>query len=428
MNWAVPLSHPRAELVRGTHSDMAKISTNFASEQLQASADSALQVVLAAGPAGPALVEEWIKAANAAAVQAVAELGEGPARKAARRGLNVLKARGVNIPTPSRAARVPNAPAPELAREAWLLPPDSSGTLAVVLAERQVSGSYNAAFVYFRDGQNILRVQTGSLGLSRIKDTMSQALGGAGYGPVSVPWAWAQYRVAERRAWHLARSVPEPLGMTATQKLLEGSPTAAPPHPFDEEGLALGDEDAEKLARDSAVLHQWPEFRSWLPPERSVQELLMQIGRRLSPDQQLPREQLDPIMREQVAAATDRYFTPDRRAVLAQRMKDSGLSVLARLGETAALQVAAVVHVTRGAGLITNPPSAVQFLTGYFDKALALLAAQQGGQLRIPIPRPAASASGEAGSDTEASAPDDASAGESAPAASSEHAPQPEQA
>jgi hypothetical protein len=401
---------------------MAKTSTNFASEQLQASAGSAIQVVLAAGADGPALVEEWIKAANAAAVQAVAELGDGPARKAARRGINVLKARGVSIPALARA--LPNAPAPELAREAWLLPPDSSGTLAVVLAERQQSGSYNTAFVYFRDGQNILRVQTGSLGLSRIKDTMNQALGGAGYGPVSVPWAWAQYRVAERRAWHLARSVPEPLGMTATQKLLESSPTAAPPHPFDEEGLALGDEDAEKLARDSAVLHQWPEFRSWLPPERSVQELLMQIGRRLSPDQQLPREQLDPIMREQVAAATDRYFTPERRTVLAQRMKDSGLSVLARLGETAALQVAAVVHVTRGAGLITNPPSAVQFLTGYFDKALALLAAQQGGQLRIPIPRPAASASGEAGKESTA---EDAAPGEPA-AGSTENAPEPEQA
>jgi hypothetical protein len=401
---------------------MAKTSTNFASDQLQASADSALQAVLAAGANGPALVEEWIKAANAAAVQAVAELGEGPARKAARRGLNVLKARGVDIPSAPRAGRLASASTPELVREAWLLPPDSSGTLALVFAERQLSGSYNTAFVYFRDGQNILRVQTGSIGLARIKESMSQALGGAGYGPVSVPWAWAQYRVAERRAWHLARSVPEPLGMTAAQKFLESAPTAAPPHPFDEEGLALGDEDAEKLARDSAVLHQWPEFRSWLPPERSVQELLMQMGRRLSPDQQLSREQFDPVVREQVAAATDRYFTPERRAVLAQRMKDSGLSVLARLGETAALQVAAVVHVTRGAGLITNPPSAVQFLTGYFDKALALLAAQQGGQLRIPIPRPEeAAAGGDADSTASAEPP---AAGETAGSTESAAAPE----
>ncbi len=368
---------------------MAKSSTNNASERLEADADSALALTQAAGADAPALVAEWIQASNAAAVFAVAELGEGAARKAARRGLNVLKARGIKVPESSRkgSAAVPaNA---EATRQAWLLPPDGAGVAGLVLADRQLSGSYNTAFVYLRHGQNILRVQTGTLALSKIKASMSQALGGAGYAPVAVPWAWAQYRVAERRAWHLAQNVPEPLGMTSTQKLLEGAPTTAPPHPFDEEGLALGDEDAEKLARDSAILHQWPEFRSWLPPERSVQELLMQIGRRLPADPNVSKDALEPVMRQQVAAATDRYFTPERRAVLALRMKDSALSVIARLGELAGLQVAAVIHVIQGAGLITNPPSDVKFLTGYFDKALALLAAQQGGQLRIPIPRPA---------------------------------------
>jgi hypothetical protein len=267
-------------------------------------------------------------------------------------------------------------------------------------------------------------VQTGTLALSKIKETMAQALGGAGYGPVGVPWAWAQYRVAERRAWHLAQNVPEPLGMTAAQKLLDGAPTVAPPHPFDEEGLALGDEDAEKLARDSGVLHQWPEFGSWLPPERSVQELLMQIGRRLPPEPNISKERLEPVMREQVAAATDRHFTPERRAVLAQRMKDSALSVIARLGEHAGLQVSAVIHVIQGAGLITNPPSDVKFLTGYFDKALALLAAQQGGQLRIPIPRPpsaAATDTASASTATDAAAP----AGENTEATVSVDAPAP---
>jgi hypothetical protein len=390
---------------------MAKSSISFAPDQLQASADSATAVVAAAGPDGPALVEEWIKSSNAAAIAAVAERGEGAARKVARRGLNVLKARGVQLPAEPRMGRLASASA-ELVRQAWLLPPDGSGTLALILAERQNSGSYNAAFFYFRDGLDIVRVQSGSLGLAKIKDSMNQALGGAGYGPIAVPWAWAQYRVAERRAWHLANNVPEPLGMTAAQKLLEGAPTTAPAHPFDEEGLALGDEDAEKLARESAVLHQWPEFRAWLPPERALQELLVHVGRRLPTDHQASAEELAPIMAREVAAATDRYFTPERRNILAQRMKDSALSVLSRLGELAALQVAAVIHVIRGAGLITNPPSDVKFLTGYFEKAIALLAAQQGGQLRIPVPRPIASgdSTADAASDDAAPEPEGADA------------------
>jgi hypothetical protein len=341
--------------------------------------------------------------------------------------LSVLKARGVNLPESRKAPALATA-SPEATRQAWLLPPDGSGALGLVLAERQVSGSYNTAFVYLRDGRNILRVQTGTLALSKIKESMTQALGGAGYPPVPVPWAWAQYRVAERRAWHLAQNVPEPLGMTSTQKLLDGAPTTAPAHPFDEEGLALGDEDAEKLARDSAILHQWPEFRSWLPPERNVQELLLQIGRRLPADPNVSKEALEPIMRQQVSAATDRYFTPERRAVLAQRMKDSALSVIARLGELAGLQVAAVIHVIQGAGLITNPPSDVKFLTGYFDKALALLAAQQGGQLRIPIPRPATTAQGSAPAEATDAEGTDAGTPADAPAAVADAPGEPAQA
>ena len=114
--------------------------------------------------------------------------------------------------------------------------------------------------------------------------------------------------------------------------------------------------------------------------------------------------------------------------MLALRMKDSALSVIARLGELAGLQVAAVIHVIQGAGLITNPPSDVKFLTGYFDKALALLAAQQGGQLRIPIPRavsaaqPAAAAEGDVAPGSETSTPAEPAAsdatGDAAPAAS----------
>jgi hypothetical protein len=386
---------------------MANSSSRLTTEQLEAGVEGALAAVAAAGADAEALVSEWIKASNAAALAAVAEQGEGSARKSARRGLSVLKSRGVPIPeVPRKRAAAPA----EVARQAWLLPPDSTGVVGLVLAERQPSGSYNAAFVYFRDAQNILRVQTGTLALSKIKDSMTQALGGAGYAPVGVPWGWAQYRIAERRAWHLAQNVPEPLGMTGAQKLLDGAPTVAPPHPFDEEGLALGDEDAEKLARDSGVLHQWPEFGSWLPPERSVQELLMQIGRRLPPDPSISKDRLEPVMREQVAAATDRHFTPERRAALAQRMKDSALSVIARLGEHAGLQVSAVIHVIQGAGLITNPPSDVRFLTGYFDKALALLAAQQGGQLRIPIPRPPSAAATDTASASASDAPGEAEA------------------
>jgi hypothetical protein len=367
-------------------------TSRFAPDQLGAGADQALGSLAQAGNDAALLVEEWIKAGNAAAVQATAELGSGAARKTARRGLNVLKARGVNVPATPRTGRI--APAVGSAREAWLLPPDPNGVVGIVLAERLAGGSYQACFVYFREGREILRVQSGQLSLSKLEKTMSDALGSAGYAPVAVPWAWAQCRLAERRAWHAARKVAEPLGWMGAQKLLADCPAQTPPHPFSDARLQPAPDAAEALARESAALHQWPEFRSWLPGERALQEMLLHIGRKFGPTPPTEKEVIEPIIREQILAATDRYFTPERRATLALRMMDSGLSVLARLGEDAARQVNAVLQLIRGAGLITNPPSEIGFLSAFFDKGMAILAAQQGGRLRVPIPAPLPTAEG----------------------------------
>ena len=299
-----------------------------------------------------------------------------------------------------------------------------------MLAERLPGGSHQACFVYFREGRELLRVQSGQLSRSKLEKTMSDALGSAGYAPVPVPWAWAQYRLAERRAWHAARKVAEPLGWMGAEKLLADCPAEAPPHPFSDVRLQPTPDSAEALARESAGLHQWPEFRSWLPGERALQELLMHIGRKLGPTPATEKEVLEPIIREQILAATDRYFTPERRANLALRMMDSGVSVRARLGEDAARQVSAVIQTIRGAGLITNPPSDIGFLSAFFDKGMALLAAQQGGRLRVPIPAPMATpdgagsegAAGEDPLDSEAPAAEAAGAGASAPDANTPEA------
>ncbi len=375
----------------------------FTEDQLQADAHSAVQVAAEAGTNAPSLVAEWVRRANGAAVQAVAEGGQGPARKAARRGLGVLKSRGVAVPRAPKVAAVGQPAGHEATgavRLAWLLPPDNSGSVGLVLARRTPSGRYQSAFCFFRSGMQLLRVEGGEISHSKLKENMQRALSGAGYGPVEVPYQWAQFRIAERRKWHGERSLPEPMGMMAAEALLEGAPAEAPPHPFDEEGLALGEEDAVKLAKDSAELHQWPEFRGWLPSQAALQDLLNRVGSRLTQQTAADPAAVGPALKEEVIAATDRYFTPERRQGLLRNMKDAALSVLSRGGEHDALRVAAVMTVIDEAGLITNPPSEVGFLTAFFDKGVAMTAAQQGGRLRVPIPRqPAEEGSPQAGAE-----------------------------
>ena len=81
-----------------TDKQLSKSSASLAAADLSASADNALAALGHAGENASALVEAWVKAGNAAAVNVASEGATGAARKAARRGLNVLKARGIAIP------------------------------------------------------------------------------------------------------------------------------------------------------------------------------------------------------------------------------------------------------------------------------------------------------------------------------------------
>src|SRR5687767_4343690 len=113
----------------------------FAPDWLHADAARARALVDEAGERGADLVGAWIACRNAAAVAEVASDDGAPtaARKAARRGINVLKSRGVAIPERRREG----AAAPTAATyEAWFRPPDGAGTSAFTLGARGAGGRY----------------------------------------------------------------------------------------------------------------------------------------------------------------------------------------------------------------------------------------------------------------------------------------------
>jgi len=369
-----------------TDKQLSKSSTSLAAADLSASADNALAALGNAGESAVALVEAWVKSGNAAAVNVASERATGAARKAARRGLNVLKARGVAIPTTSHVTSVGGEKAPEVA-EALMLAPDSGGSVCLVITSRSPTSRAHSVFVYLHDDFGVHRVNVGDLSQSQLKEALTKALPGADYRPVKVPVGWARARIAAARKKHAARGVPEPLGFSTAQALLEPLPSEPEEHPFDGEGLELGDEDAQDLAKNSHALHFLPEFRGWFPPKEAIDEMLLKLGERLTPGGEPDPEELKKNLEEEVVSATDRYFTPERRESLVRAMKDSALSVLSREGEVRTLEVVATMKNIRDAGLITNPPHEVGFLRAFFDKAISAMAFQDGGRLRIPIPR-----------------------------------------
>ena len=362
-------------------------SPSFDDRTLRASAEEALDAARKAGEDAEALVAAWLSAPNAAAVLEIAERGEGPPRKAARRALNVLRARGVTIPELRRVSTVTSAPAPELL-DAWMLSPDSSGMQVFSIAAHAPAGRYRSTFVFLHGAQGVARIDNATMSRSQLDEHFAKILPGSGYGATPVPVPWARARIADARRILKERGIPEPLGFMTAESLLTPVPTEAPPHPFDEEGLELDPADAADLAKGSASLHSLGEFRSWLPTNTAMQELLLALGRTLTPGQEPDPARVNQDLEAELQAATDRFFVPEAREELVRRMKDSAFSVLAREGEQRALEVAAVIQAIASAGLVTNPPRDIPFLRSFFEKAVALMIAQGGGRLRIPVNTP----------------------------------------
>jgi hypothetical protein len=356
-------------------------------EALDASGETALVAVERAGAASLSLIEAWIQRGNIAAVAEVAERCTGAERKAARRGLNVLRARGVAIPERPHVASLGRAKVEE-AFEAWLLAPDASGSVLMVIAAHTPSSRYRALLTYLNDTWGVQRADYVEVAWSQLKDTMHRTAAGSGVKPVKIPVEWARARVARARERNRESRLLEPLGLERATSLLEPVPATPPAHPLDEEGLELTVEDARELARSSATLHRLPEFRGWMPSREAVDAMMVEVGKQLTPGEQPERAHVEQLLNREIDAATDRYFSPQIREQVARTMKDSALSVLEREGEQAALETVAAITCVEAAGLITDPPHEVPFLRGFFEKAVAVLAAQSQGNLRIPVPAP----------------------------------------
>jgi hypothetical protein len=182
-----------------TNDDSEKASPRgFDQALLDASPDQALAAVTKAGERAEDLVSAWVKASNAGAVNEVAERGSGKPRKAARRGLNVLRARGVSIPDRARVASLAG-PREQIIEEAWLVAPDTQGTSIVAIASRTPSSRSRAVFAFLNPNVGVFRVTNAEVSQSQLKESLAQSAPGGAYKPVSVPVGWIRQRIAEAR-------------------------------------------------------------------------------------------------------------------------------------------------------------------------------------------------------------------------------------
>jgi hypothetical protein len=347
----------------------------FPPDWLEVGADRARQRVDEAKERGADLVAAWIAGKNAGAVAAVAADDGAPAaaRKAARRGINVLKSRGIAIPEPPREKRAPVAPV-VATYEAWFRPPNAAGTTAFTVGARGAGGRYRLVDVILQDGKGLVSAAGMEMSRTQLRETFDGIEQRFGHGPAPVPIAWARARIAAARAENASHGTPLPLGLDQHDDLLNGAP-ASVAHPADEMNLALPSE-SEALAR-TGTLHAEPELRGWLPEPAAMQDLLRRIDDEKESLRGADRATTEAKIVAIVELVTDAYFTAAMREKTHHRMKDAAISLIAR-GETS--RAADLLVAARAVAAKDPVPHAIPFLRGFFEKAFGLAAARAARQ------------------------------------------------
>ncbi len=349
---------------------------------LEVGAHGALDAAQAAGNAGEALVQGWLDGGNVAAITMLASLELAPsvARKAARRALNVLKSRGVAVAAP--VATVVKSVLPEVSSDciASFIPPDGNGTTFFSFCQRLPGGRFRVADIMVREHVGVVHATLGQLAGKHIRRWKVRVEESMGVPPIEVPLDWARHAVAEGRKLNSVSKQILPLGFDGCMALAAPAPAVVPPHPiaaFEQEPTKA--ELAAALA-DSDLLHAEPEFRTWVVERSALQELVAKVAERLSTADSEDRAIVDTVLLEEVAAATDRYFTAERRDAIAVRLRDAAISIRVRRGEVVARRVLVVAEAVRRAGLVTDAPRENPFLRAFFQKGMAMMARENQGR------------------------------------------------
>jgi hypothetical protein len=347
-------------------------------------AEGAVAAITAAGAAAEALVDAWIDALNAAAIveAAASDALSGSTRKAAKRALNVLKSRKIALPEPTARAASTRTETDEVL-EATFTPPDGRGAVSITISKRRGGERAHIAEVILRDQLGIVQAVSGWMSRSQIREAHQRITDSTGVAPASVPVEWARHRIAQAIAANARSGQLVPLSFERCRELVEPAPSSDPPHPLADLESALGDGD--EVGAATGGLHAEPELRGWVPDSRALDEMLRKVGERLTAEDAKDSAKVDEALREEMKAATDRFFSPEMRAEIARRMRDAAITIRARTGDARAREVLLAARAVEKAGLITSPPSELEFLRAFFQKGVALLAQQGGGQLRVPV-------------------------------------------
>jgi len=300
----------------------------------------------------------------------LAALAAHPAKevaKEAKRGLHVLRARGVAVPEPPRPAPPPPTPSPEPALPAYATAVDGRGERAVWLPRNVPGKGIEVAQAVLSDVRGLVELQVGLLGRKEwrafVKGLEER---GATMGLGEIPRARAAGLVVAARALNESSGARVPEG--ADLWLAQLGPAEPPPDPALAFAAPLADEEERAAVAESARLHELPLLRGWLADEDHLRQVAARLDEASVSPLYLDERQRLEGMRRIVADAVDAYLDEPRRRLVSARLFAAAEHLSARGDEPHARLAAAVGRALRAGAA----PATIPFARLLVEKAFPL--------------------------------------------------------
>jgi hypothetical protein len=267
-----------------------------------------------------ALVQLLIERRDGARLQRLAASKDKALAKPARRGLHLLKTRGVELPAAEREFRL-RGPYAEADQPSMASLIDGRGERIVWFVRPSVDHGYDVFQAELSETRGLIGFTAGAVARKDWRTHMKRILddGRLGVGEISPKHARWLIETAYQRTIAEGRVVPESFAQARLDLGVVEKPDhhpaldVAPPLPPDEARPRLGE------------LHTLYEVAAWIPPRESLQKLDVEIGQiatsRLIVDEAQRRIQLE----EAILREADRSLTPELRGVLADRLRETAL-------------------------------------------------------------------------------------------------------
>lgn len=314
-------------------------------------------------PLAAAIARAALAAGRADLLAALATHPGKEVAKEAKRGLHVLKTRGVAVPEAPRPAAPVPASAPEAPLPAYASAVDGTGERAVWMPRNVPGKGVEIAQAVVSDTDGLLHLQVGLVGRKEWRGLTKELLArGADMGVGEIDPARAKAIVVAARALNDRSGKPVPQGADLwLAQLGPGAPLADPAEGFPP---LPPDEEREALAA-SGKLHDLPLMKGWLADEPYLRALATKLDEiAVSPLYLDERQRVEQAART-VTEAVDGYLDEGRRRVLAARLFTVAEHLRER-GDPAHAGTAAAAARAVAAGA---PASAIPFARLLVEKA-----------------------------------------------------------